>query len=99
MCSGMTEPLLKLFNQIEDSVQNFLANENIKSEITDFGINKSPQKKFGDYNTSICFRLAKILRENPNNIAERLLNSIDANEYSLIDEVKREGAYVNYFIN
>ncbi|MHA1251875.1 MAG: arginine--tRNA ligase domain-containing protein, partial [Candidatus Helarchaeota archaeon] len=60
---------------------------------------QSPQPQYGDYNTSICFRLAKLLKENPAGIAKRLADSVKLDQYSLIKEIKVEGGYVNFFID
>jgi arginyl-tRNA synthetase len=70
------DPLKEFIGQIEEIIQNFLINENIEEDLDDYGIKNSPQPQFGDYNTSISFRLAKILRENPKSIAKTLFSSI-----------------------
>ncbi|MHA1751620.1 MAG: arginine--tRNA ligase [Candidatus Helarchaeota archaeon] len=95
----MTNPIEELIKQIEDIIKKFLEDKGILEYISDFGIKESPQTKFGDYNTAICFRIAKILKEQPRNIAEMLIDSINLRNYNLIKEVKNENGYVNFFIN
>ncbi|MHA1271700.1 MAG: arginine--tRNA ligase [Candidatus Helarchaeota archaeon] len=95
----MANPIKIFIDQMEEIIKKFLKQEGIKEKIKDFGIKSSPQPKYGDYNTSICFRLAKSLKENPNNIARRFVESINLKNYSLVKEIKVEGGFVNFFID
>ncbi|NLY36527.1 MAG: arginine--tRNA ligase, partial [Tissierellia bacterium] len=42
-----------------------------------------------------CFKLAKVMRKSPTNIAQELAEKIQSEKY----EVKNLGPYVNFFIN
>ena len=56
-----------------------------------------PSKQMGNY-AFPCFKLAKILKKSPTNIAEELKLKLKFNKTE-IEEVKIEGGYLNFFVN
>ena len=55
-----------------------------------------PRPDMGDF-AFPCFRLAKTMRKAPQLIANELASSIENTDF--IDEIKTEGAYVNFYVN
>ena len=55
-----------------------------------------PKPELGDF-AFPCFRLAKTMHKAPNLIAEELKNKINGTDF--IDEIKVQGAYLNFYIN
>ena len=68
-----------------------------KEEISDL-IEIPPKPELGDY-AFPCFRLAKAMRKAPQMIAADIKAGIEAMEdASFIDEIRVEGAYLNFYI-
>ena len=68
-----------------------------KEEISDL-IEIPPKPEFGDF-AFPCFRLAKAMRKAPQMIAADIKAGIEGSEgASFIDEIRVEGAYLNFFI-
>lgn len=55
-----------------------------------------PNPELGDYSFP-CFKLAKLYRKSPNQIAEEIAREISSSEY--IQSVTSAGAYVNFSVN
>lgn len=55
-----------------------------------------PNPELGDYSFP-CFKLAKLYRKSPNQIAEEIAKEISSSEY--IQSVTSAGAYVNFSVN
>ena len=85
--------MLKKFisNIIEKSLDNYLKNLNINIENNNIEIGYSTDDKFGDYASPIGMRLAKILKKNPMEIAEGIINNIENNKYFDKIEVAKPG--------
>jgi len=78
--------------KIKSLLDNYLKKigykENIKLE--------KPSEKLGDFSFP-CYQLAKILRKSPNDIALDISKNIKIPK--IIEEIKANGAYVNFFID
>ena len=58
-----------------------------------------PPKGFGDLACTVCFRLAKEKKKNPQAIAEELVRKIKIPEDSLISKVEAKAGYINFFFD
>ncbi|RLI97744.1 MAG: arginine--tRNA ligase [Candidatus Aenigmatarchaeota archaeon] len=58
-----------------------------------------PPKGFGDLACTVCFRLAKEKKRNPQAIAEELVRKIKIPEDSLISKVEAKAGYINFFFD
>ncbi|MFQ6063569.1 MAG: arginine--tRNA ligase, partial [Methanosarcinales archaeon] len=67
-----------------------------ESDLLDQSLEES---QHADIATSISFKLAKIYKQNPKEIANKIFNAIVISEDSLISEKKVVGPYINFFIN
>lgn len=96
-------------NIIKEAVNNYLKNQNINNDINieNIEIAYSVDDKFGDYACPVGMRLAKILKKNPMEIAESIVNNIENNKYFDKIEVAKPGfinitlskEYINNSIN
>lgn len=66
-----------------------------EKDIYDY-IEVPPNKNMGDFSFP-CFRLAKELKKSPNVIATELSEKL--NTINFVDEIKTEGAYINFYLN
>jgi len=59
-----------------------------------------PSPEFGELSSSLCFELAKQTREKPIDMAEKVMQSIDASQFALILSLKAAGkGYINFYVN
>lgn len=71
-----------------------------KIHITSLAIKRPPDPHFGQLASSVCFGLAKQEGDNPAELAERLVKTIDISKASTIKHVDSAGGgYVNFHMN
>ena len=59
-----------------------------------------PSPEFGELSSSLCFELAKQTGEKPIEMAEKVMQSIDASQFALILSLKAAGkGYINFYVN
>lgn len=59
-----------------------------------------PNLEFGELAASVSFELAKYAKDNPRKIAQKIIQSIDVNRFSLVKSVQAAGAgYINFHVN
>jgi len=103
MLFQMENPWVYLQTQIYSELDRVL--KNVK--ITTFGledlkklVEEPPDPKLGDFATTICFPLAKILKKAPHQIADMLVKEINLENLPSFSKVEIAGAgYINFFIN
>ena len=100
-------------NILKEALDNYLKNLNIDSDInienkeSYIEIGYSVDDKFGDYACPVGMRMSKILKKNPMEIAEGIINNIKNNKYFDKIEVAKPGfinltmskEYINQSIN
>ncbi len=63
-------------------------------------LNKTPNIEYGQLASSLCFELAKKLKQKPLVLADRLVDAIDKSSFDLIEKVAPAGAgYINFHVN
>ena len=67
-----------------------------KFEIPKISVESSNEESHGDYSTNVCFKLSKILRKNPKEIAEELSKEIKS---GLFERVEPFNGFVNFFVS
>jgi arginyl-tRNA synthetase len=88
---------------LQDSLREVLAQSITKLwpsyEVGELVLEKPSEEKFGDYATSIVFKLAKTLQKNPKDIAEKLRTEIVRRKKDFIDRIEVAGnGYLNFFL-
>ncbi|MCK6595614.1 MAG: arginine--tRNA ligase [Bacteriovoracaceae bacterium] len=61
-------------------------------------LEQPPEQKLGDY-AFPCFKLAKALKSNPNELATKIKSAIEAKNSQWISHLELKGAFLNTFIN
>jgi arginyl-tRNA synthetase len=92
------------FDQFRQECQTTLAKALKKAlpEIkqTTITLNKTPNIEFGQLASSLCFELAKKLKQKPLAVAQQLVDAIDKSCFDLIEKVAPAGAgYINFYVN
>ena len=63
-------------------------------------LKKTPNIDYGQLSTSLCFELAKQLKQKPLDLAKQIAEAVDKSAFSLIEKVEPAGAgYINFFVN
>lgn len=94
---------LELMELVYSSIlENFSLPEELNSEQLKLDIFKTleqpPEQKLGDY-AFPCFKLAKALKTNPNELANKIKATIEAKNSQWISHLELKGAFLNTFIN
>ena len=64
-----------------------------------FPMDKPSNPNFGQLASSVCFELAKKLKQKPGDLAALLANVVDKTKFTLIAKVEPAGGYVNFHAN
>jgi arginyl-tRNA synthetase len=63
-------------------------------------LKKTPNIDYGQLATSLCFELAKQLKQKPLDLAKQLSDAVDKSGFDLIEKVEPAGAgYINFYVN
>jgi arginyl-tRNA synthetase len=63
-------------------------------------LKKTPNIDYGQLATSLCFELAKQLKQKPIELAKQLSDSVDKSAFDLIEKVEPAGAgYINFYVD
>ena len=77
--------------------------EVLKEDFPDFQFSSlvldlPPSMQFGELSSSVCFELAKMIRESPRVVAEKIASRIDVSASSLVERVEAAGGgYINFY--
>ncbi len=91
-------PFAKFRKECENALAHALRRTFPKIEVKDLALTRPSNSDFGQLASSLCFELAKRLKQNPIDLAERLVSSIPKSGFSLIAKVVAAGGgYVNFY--
>lgn len=63
-------------------------------------LKKTPNIDYGQLATSLCFELAKQLKQKPLDLAKQLAEAVDKSGFDLIEKTEPAGAgYINFYVN
>ena len=63
-------------------------------------LKKTPNIDYGQLATSLCFELAKQLKQKPLDLAKQLATAVDTSGFDLIEKVEPAGAgYINFYVD
>jgi arginyl-tRNA synthetase len=63
-------------------------------------LKKTPNIDYGQLATSLCFELAKQLKQKPIDLAKQLSDAVDKSAFDLIEKVEPAGAgYINFYVD
>ena len=77
--------------------------EVLKEDFPDFQFSSlvldlPPSMQFGELSSSVCFELAKMIRESPRVLAEKIASRVDVSASSLVERVEAAGGgYINFY--
>lgn len=91
---------ISLANSLYKALKQIEANLPVELSPLDFfkSMEQPPEKELGDYALP-CFRFAKIIKKNPNEIAAQIKNILDVEKNIWINHIVLKGAFLNIFTN
>ncbi len=85
---------------IHDLVSKIIGELWPQTQVGDFVLEKPQHSSFGDYAVSIAFRIAKETSSTPRDIAEKIVERLNALGLSEIDKIEiAGGGYINFFLS
>jgi arginyl-tRNA synthetase len=70
-----------------------------ESKIETLSVNKPANPQFGQLSSSVCFELAKKLRQKPAELSKQLVDEVNQSSFSLIKKVEPISGYVNFHVD
>ncbi|TRO52388.1 arginine--tRNA ligase [Candidatus Bathyarchaeota archaeon] len=93
-------PFAKFREECEAELAHALKEAVLGREVETFSLGKPPNVDFGQLASSLCFELAKKLKQKPIALAERLVSGMSKSGFSLIEKVVAAGGgYVNFYVD
>jgi len=85
--------------EIENLIKKFVKN-NFGIEFKEIKIERPTERKFGDYATNVALIIAKKLKKNPKEVAERLSFKLRSQDFKQFEKIEPAGAgFVNFFLS
>lgn len=70
-----------------------------KCEVSVFNLGKPSNLTHGHLASSLCFGLAKKLKQKPSDLSIQLVNAVDKSRFDLISRVEALGGYINFYLD
>jgi arginyl-tRNA synthetase len=93
-------PFAEFRDECETALREALSRLYPQISIPQIMLESPPSPEFGELASSLCFELAKQIREKPIEMAEKVVQSIDASQFALIVSLKAAGkGYINFYVD
>lgn len=86
----------KITELIADAVRE---STSLRFDLKDIEIDRPENQEYGDYSTNVAFRLAKILKQSPEIVAENIRPRLLRMGAGLIDRAEIAGGFLNFFLS
>ncbi len=93
----MENPWSTFRSDVLESLKNTFEELDWPKEGLADSLEEPPDPSFGDLATTICFELPEKLKDSPQNLAQKLSESIEP--VGMIEKIEPEGGYVNFFVD
>ena len=92
----MSNPLAQLRDECRRLLEEAIPEAYPDIEVPKTKFSQPPSPEMGELSTPICFQLTGILKSRPADIAERVVDQIDAGSSDLIESVEAVNGYINF---
>ena len=92
----MSNPLARLREECRRLLEEAIPEAYPDIEVPKTKFSQPPSPEMGELSTPICFQLTGILKSRPADIAERVVDQIDAGSSDLIESVEAVNGYINF---
>ena len=94
--TDMQNPLAKLRGECRRLLEEALEKLHIEVETPEWRFSQPPNPEMGELSSPLCFQLAAVLRERPNDIAEKIAAEVDVGSSQLVASVEALNGYINF---
>ncbi len=95
----MSDPLAKLREECNSLLQNGLDESYPGTQLPRSKYSTPPDPKLGELSTPVCFQLARILKQRPNDLAQTISKKVDCKSSNLIESIEAIGGYLNFKVD
>jgi arginyl-tRNA synthetase len=92
-------PFAEFRKECEITLENALKKALPEIKVESLSFNKPPNSEFGQLASSLCFELAKKLKQKPGDLATGLVRAVDKQKFTLLEKVTAASGYVNFHVN
>ncbi len=92
-------PFAEFRKECKITLENALKKALPEVKVESLSFNKPPNSEFGQLASSLCFELAKKLKQKPGDLATNLARAVDKQKFTLLEKVTAAGGYVNFHVN
>lgn len=92
----MSDPLKELRDECNRLLLDAAKTAFPEVDLPEVRYNQPPDISMGDLSSPLCFKLSRVLKDRPNNIAEELALVVDADSSELVDSVEAVNGYINF---
>jgi arginyl-tRNA synthetase len=92
-------PFAEFRKECETALAHALKKALPEVKVESLSFNKPPNSDFGQLASSLCFELAKKLKQKPGDLAAHLVEAVGKQNFLLLEKVTAAGGYVNFHVN
>ncbi len=92
-------PFAEFRHECEAVLADAVARALPEVKVDTFPLGKPSNPSFGQLASSLCFELAKQLKQKPNDLTALVVKAIDTSRFTLIEKVESTGGYINFRVN
>ena len=92
-------PFAEFRKECEKVIAKAVTNLLPDCKVETFPLGKPANSNFGQLASSVCFELAKTLKQKPADLAVRLVQAVDKSQFVLVENVESVGGFVNFRVN
>ncbi len=88
--------MLNIFDYLREKVSKAVSK--VTDDVVSFDIETVKNEQFGDFSTNIAMQLTKLLRDNPRNIATKIVENFEEDSFIAKVEIAGPG-FINFFLS
>ncbi len=92
-------PFAEFRRECEKTLASVLKEALPQAKVETYPLNKPSNAAFGQLASSLCFELAKQLKQKPADLVALLIKAISKTEFTLIEKVEPAGGYINFHVD
>jgi arginyl-tRNA synthetase len=94
-----TNPFADFRRECEKVLAQALGEAVPDAKVKEYPMSKPSNPNFGQLASSVCFELAKQLKQKPMDLAAQVAKAADKTRFILVEKVEPAGGYVNFYVN
>ncbi len=99
MFCSMFRPYREIVEGLRVLVRDVLVELGFSVDLDDVVVEETRSRRYGDFYTNVCFRVAKRFGVDPRDVAGRVVRVLSGRLPKVISRVEAVGGYVNFFVD